>query len=40
MVSSSPSSFNRVDLPPYTSYHQLKEKLKLAVENTAGFEIE
>ena len=32
--------FNRVDLPPYTSYHQLKEKLKLAVENTAGFEIE
>ena len=32
--------FNRVDLPPYTSYHQLKEKLKLAVENTAGFDIE
>jgi hypothetical protein len=32
--------FNRIDLPTYTSYHQLKEKLKLAVENTAGFDIE
>ena len=31
-------SFNRIDLPPYTSYHKLKEQLKLAVENTEGFE--
>ena len=32
------SSFNRIDLPPYKSYHELKEKLRLAVENTEGFE--
>ena len=32
------SSFNRIDLPPYNSYHKLKENLKLAVENTEGFE--
>ena len=31
-------SFNRIDLPPYRSYHELKEKLKIAVENTEGFE--
>ena len=31
-------SFNRIDLPPYRSYHELKEKLRLAVENTEGFE--
>ncbi|XP_065184171.1 E3 ubiquitin-protein ligase NEDD4-like [Sycon ciliatum] len=30
--------FNRLDLPPYTSYHQLREKLNLAIENTEGFE--
>ncbi|XP_065060296.1 E3 ubiquitin-protein ligase NEDD4-like isoform X2 [Rhopilema esculentum] len=30
--------FNRLDLPPYTSYHELREKLRLAVENTEGFE--
>lgn len=30
--------FNRIDLPPYRSYHELKEKLRLAVENTEGFE--
>jgi hypothetical protein len=30
--------FNRIDLPPYRSYHELKEKLKLAIENTEGFE--
>ncbi|KAL5481729.1 hypothetical protein EMCRGX_G021957 [Ephydatia muelleri] len=30
--------FNRIDLPPYTSYHELKEKLRLAIENTEGFE--
>jgi len=33
-------SFNRIDLPPYTSYYDVKEKLKLAVDNTEGFEIE
>lgn len=32
------SSFNRIDLPSYNSYHKLKENLKLAVENTEGFE--
>ena len=31
-------SFNRIDLPPYTSYHELREKVRLAVENTEGFE--
>eukprot|EP00794_Sanderia_malayensis_P009788 gene9788-10787_t len=30
--------FNRLDLPPYNSYHELREKLRLAVENTEGFE--
>ena len=30
-------SFNRIDLPPYESYHQLKEKLKFAIESTEGF---
>ncbi|XP_064390613.1 uncharacterized protein LOC135338422 isoform X2 [Halichondria panicea] len=30
--------FNRLDLPPYPSYHKLKEMLRLAVENTEGFE--
>lgn len=29
--------FNRVDLPPYTSYESLKQKLTLAVEETVGF---
>ena len=33
-----PSSFNRIDLPPYRSYHELKEKVRLAIENTEGFE--
>lgn len=38
-ISLSPAiSFNRIDLPPYRSYHELKEKLRLAVENTEGFE--
>ena len=32
------SSFNRIDLPPYKSYHKLKNNLKTAVENTEGFE--
>lgn len=31
-------SFNRIDLPPYPQYHKLKEMLRLAVENTEGFE--
>jgi len=30
--------FNRIDLPPYSSYHELREKLRLAIENTEGFE--
>jgi hypothetical protein len=30
--------FNRIDLPPYRSYHELKEKVRLAIENTEGFE--
>uniref|UniRef100_A0A672IZT6 E3 ubiquitin-protein ligase n=1 Tax=Salarias fasciatus TaxID=181472 RepID=A0A672IZT6_SALFA len=29
--------FNRLDLPPYKSYEQLKEKLMLAIEETEGF---
>lgn len=33
---SSPS-FNRLDLPPYKSYEQLKEKLMFAIEETEGF---
>ncbi|KAL5481307.1 hypothetical protein EMCRGX_G021442 [Ephydatia muelleri] len=30
--------FNRLDLPPYSEYHQLKEMLLFAVENTEGFD--
>ncbi|XP_066923959.1 E3 ubiquitin-protein ligase NEDD4-like isoform X2 [Clytia hemisphaerica] len=30
--------FNRLDLPNYGSYHELREKLRLAIENTEGFE--
>ena len=33
----SPPSFNRLDLPPYKSYEQLKEKLMFAIEETEGF---
>lgn len=33
----SPCSFNRLDLPPYKSYEQLKEKLMFAIEETEGF---
>ena len=29
--------FNRLDLPPYKSYEQLKEKLLFAIEQTEGF---
>lgn len=32
-----PPSFNRLDLPPYKSYEQMKEKLMLAIEETEGF---
>jgi len=30
--------FNRLDLPPYNSFEDLKSKLLLAIENTHGFE--
>ncbi|XP_050691858.1 E3 ubiquitin-protein ligase NEDD4-like isoform X5 [Eriocheir sinensis] len=29
--------FNRLDLPPYQSYHELREKLVKAIEGTVGF---
>ncbi|VDP93835.1 unnamed protein product [Echinostoma caproni] len=29
--------FNRLDLPPYRSYEQLKSKLTMAIEETEGF---
>lgn len=29
--------FNRLDLPPYESYDDLKTKLILAIEETSGF---
>lgn len=32
--------FNRLDLPPYTSYDMLYEKLLLAVEESSTFGIE
>lgn len=31
------SSFNRIDLPPYESYQQLREKLVKAIEGSQGF---
>ena len=31
------SSFNRLDLPPYRSFDQLKEKVLFAIEETEGF---
>ncbi|CAL1526012.1 unnamed protein product [Lymnaea stagnalis] len=30
--------FNRLDLPPYNTYHELRSKLMTAIENTQGFE--
>lgn len=30
--------FNRIDLPPYESYHDLRKKLIQAIENAEGFE--
>lgn len=32
--------FNRIDLPPYNDYHTLREKLRVAVECTGGFDID
>lgn len=32
--------FNRIDLPPYSTFDQMNHKLMLAVENTVGFGIE
>ena len=37
LIKNSFFSFNRLDLPPYKSYEQLKEKLTLAIEETEGF---
>ena len=37
LLSLSPPSFNRLDLPPYKSYEQLKEKIVFAIEETEGF---
>lgn len=31
-------SFNRLDLPTYESFEDLREKLLMAVENAQGFE--
>jgi hypothetical protein len=32
------SSFNRIDLPPYESYHELRQKLVQAMEMSEAFE--
>lgn len=32
------SSFNRLDLPPYPSFEDLRRKLIIAIENAEGFE--
>lgn len=31
-------SFNRLDLPPYESFEELREKLHVAIENAQGFD--
>jgi len=31
-------SFNRLDLPPYATYEELRRKLRVAIENAEGFE--
>ncbi|KAK2085368.1 hypothetical protein P7K49_036668 [Saguinus oedipus] len=36
-IASSLAVFNRLDLPPYKSYEQLREKLLYAIEETEGF---
>ena len=33
-------SFNRIDLPPYRSLAEMKDKLLLAIEETSGFGLE
>lgn len=37
---SPPSSFNRIDIPPYESYDKLYDKLLTAIEETCGFAVE
>lgn len=37
MHSNYPHSFNRLDLPPYENYIQLKDKLVQAIEGSQGF---
>ncbi|KAL4228206.1 neural precursor cell expressed [Mactra antiquata] len=32
--------FNRIDLPPYESYSELRRRLLIAIENAQGFEID
>ena len=32
------SSFNRIDLPPYESYQELRQKLTQAMEMSEAFE--
>ena len=36
----SPTSFNRIDLPPYRTKAELEEKLTIAIEETEGFALE
>lgn len=31
-------SFNRLDLPPYETFEELREKLHMAIENAQGFD--
>uniref|UniRef100_A0A3Q3GR19 HECT-type E3 ubiquitin transferase n=1 Tax=Labrus bergylta TaxID=56723 RepID=A0A3Q3GR19_9LABR len=33
-----PACFNRLDLPPYESFEELREKLNIAIENAQGFD--
>ena len=33
-------SFNRLDLPAYKTYQELKDKLSMAIEETEGFGME
>lgn len=33
-----PESFNRLDLPPYESFEELRDKLHIAIENAQGFD--
>lgn len=38
LYESSGFSFNRLDLPPYSTFQELKEKLMVAIENAEVFE--